>query len=131
MTFPLHPRPYSLPAVPEKGSALELHFCKTFLHQFSTLRGRDDNYRIYMAIEKTAALSGHAPEVVAKTLVEQGLRAGRDSFPGAFVEAMETGARMPHWTAPISRENYRELLGLWRKPMIGHAPANRRKRIST
>ncbi len=131
MTFPLHPRPYSLPAVPEKASALELHFCKTFLHQFSTLRGRDDNHRIYMAIEKTAALSGHAPEVVAKTLVEQGLRAERDSFPGAFIEAMETGARMPHWAAPVSRENYCELLGLWRKPMIGHAPANRRKRIST
>lgn len=122
---------YSLPAVPENAGALDVHFCKTFLHQFRALPGADDYYRIYMAIEKTAALSGHAPEMVAKTLVENGLRAGRESFPGAFVEAMETDARMPHWAAPVSRDNHRELLGFWRKPMIGHAPANRRRRIST
>lgn len=131
MTFSIQPRSYNLPAVPEKGSALELHFCKTFLHQFSTLRGRDDNHRIYTAIEKTAALSGHAPEAVAKVLVEQGLRAARESFPEGFISAIESGARLPHWAAPVSRENHRDLLGFWRKPMIGHAPANRRKRISS
>ena len=122
------PHSYSLPAVPEGANTLTLHFCKTFLHQFRTLHGLDDYYRIYMAIEKTAALSGHAPELVAKTLVENGLRAGRESFPGAFVAAMENGARMPHWAAPVSRDNHRELLGFWRKPMLGHAPANRRRR---
>lgn len=122
------PRSYSLPAPPDGANTLTLHFCKTFLHEFQALRGADDYYRIYLAIEKTAALSGHAPELVAKTLVENGLRAGRESFPGAFVQAIESGAHMPHWAAPVSGENHRDLLGFWRKPLLGHAPANRRRR---
>ncbi|MDP2206210.1 MAG: hypothetical protein Q8K65_07880 [Alphaproteobacteria bacterium] len=121
-------RSYSLPTPPEGANTLTLHFCKTFMHEFQSLRGADDYYRIYLAIEKTAARSGHAPELVAKTLVENGLRAGRESFPGRFVTAIESGARMPHWAAPVSGENHRELLSFWRKPLLGHAPANRRRR---
>ena len=95
----LGPSSYSLPSPPVGADALSVHFCKTFLRQFHNLRG-DETQRILDAIEKTAAMSGHPPEEVAKTLVENGLRAGKESFPGAFVEEMEKGNRMPKWATP-------------------------------
>ncbi len=111
----LGPSSYSLPSPPVGADALSVHFCKTFLRQFHNLRG-DETQRILDAIEKTAAMSGHPPEEVAKTLVENGLRAGKESFPGAFVEEMEKGNRMPKWATPVRPEHHDALMRAWGQP---------------
>lgn len=118
----MHGSSYSLPHPPLGTNALSVHFCKTFLRQFHSLHGSDDK-RICTAIEKTAALSGHAPEAVAKTLVENGLRAGRDCFPEAFVMQMEKGKHLPIWAMPVKAQHHHELLDLWGR----HRPVHMRK----
>lgn len=109
------PSSYSLPSPPVGTNALSVHFCKTFLRQFHNLRG-DETQRILDAIEKTAAMSGHPPEVVAKTLVENGLRAQKESFPNAFVAEIEKGTQMPRWAMPVGARHHNDLLDMWGQP---------------
>lgn len=120
---------YSLPQPPIGTNALNIHFCKTFLRQFHSLHGSDKR-RICTAIEKTAALSGHTPEIVAKTLVENGLRAGRDCFPESFVTQMEKIQPLPAWTMAVQSTHHHELLHLWghQRPIGMNKPRLRRRK---
>ena len=75
---------------------------------------RDDTYfRIYTAIEKTANKTGSPPEVVARALVESGLRAAKESFPGNFVAQVEKNSHAPKWNLTSTTEQQRELLSFW------------------
>jgi hypothetical protein len=107
------PQTFSLPALTGNADTLTRHFLTQFLHEFQRQRGRDTYFRIYAAIENTAAKTGSAPEVVARALVESGLRASRESFPGKFVAAVERNETTPRWNIVSMTEQQRELLNFW------------------
>ena len=108
-----NPQEFSLPTTPQQADTLTKHFCTHFLHEFQSSRGTDSYFRIYTAIEKTASKTGNAPEVVARALVESGLRASKESFPGSFVSAIEQRRATPHWNLAAATPQQRELLRFW------------------
>jgi hypothetical protein len=113
-------QPYALPALPPQADTLTIHFLNQFMHEFQSQKIGDANLRIYTAIEKTAGKTGSAPEVVARALVETGLRAARESFPHKFVQTVEHNAVTPRWNLKSATEQQRQLLSFWR----ARAPAN-------
>jgi hypothetical protein len=119
------PQSFSLPALNGNADTLTKHFLTQFLHEFQRQRGRDHYYRIYAAIENTAAKTGNAPEVVARSLVESGLRAARESFPGKFVETVERNARAPRWNILSMTAQQRDLLNFWNTPATDYRQARR------
>ena len=104
---------FSLPALQGNPDTLTRHFLTQFLHEFQRQKGTDTYFRIYAAIENTAAKTGTAPDVVARALVESGLRAARESFPGSFVATVEKNAHAPRWNIVSTTEQQRELLSFW------------------
>ena len=108
-----NPQEFSLPALPPQADTLTKHFCTHFLHEFQSSRGTDSYFRIYTAIEKTASKTGNAPDVVARALVESGLRAAKESFPGSFVNAIEQRRATPNWNLAAATPQQRELLNFW------------------
>lgn len=105
---------YSLPAQPPAGAGtLTIHFLNQFMHEFQRQRGDEAHLRIYAAISQTAVKSGSAPEAVARALVESGLRASKESFPGAFIEAIEKKQMSPQWEIASVTKQQRELLEFW------------------
>jgi len=120
---------YSLPAQPPAGAdTLTIHFLNQFMHEFQSQRGKDTYLRIYTAISQTATKSGNAPEVVARALVESGLRASRESFPGKFVETIEKKHMTPKWEIASVTPQQRELLEFWGvspRPANGYTQARR------
>jgi hypothetical protein len=113
-------QPYALPALPPQADTLTIHFLNQFMHEFQSQKIGDANLRIYTAIEQTAGKTGSAPEVVARALVESGLRAARESFPHKFVQTVEHNSVTPRWNLKSATEQQRELLSFWR----ARAPAN-------
>lgn len=103
----------SLPALTGNADTLTRHFLTQFMHEFQRQRGKDTYFRIYAAIESTAARTGSPPEAVARALVESGLRAARESFPRKFVAAVEKGGAAPKWNIASTTEQQRELLSYW------------------
>ncbi|TAL34847.1 MAG: hypothetical protein EPN97_08275 [Alphaproteobacteria bacterium] len=103
----------SLPALSGNADTLTRHFLTQFMHELQRQRGKDAYFRIYAAIESTAAKTGTPPEVVARALVESGLRAARESFPGKFVAAVEKRGTEPKWNIAAATEQQRELLEFW------------------
>lgn len=61
-----------------------------FLQGYRAIQFQRDETRVLSAIGKAGDMSGHSCGVVAKTLVDQGLRAGRESFPKEFLDYMDT-----------------------------------------
>lgn len=111
----------ALPALDGKADTLSRHFYAQFMHAFHAARGKTDETRILRAIETTAKKTGAAADIVAKTLVDCGLRAGQESFPPAFVTAVETGKPSSHWkTATLSAAQH-ALAQRWKHP----APARK------
>lgn len=104
---------FSLPALTGNADTLTRHFLTQFMHEFQRQRGKDTYFRIYSAIENTAAKTGSPPEVVARALVESGLRATRESFPGKFVATVEKNGASPKWNMTAATEQQRELLSFW------------------
>ena len=107
------PQTFALPALQGDADTLTRHFLSQFLHEFQRQRGKDTYFRIYTAIENTAAKTGSPPEVVARALVESGLRAAKESFPGKFVANVEKGSHAPKWNIVSTTEQQRELLSFW------------------
>ncbi|MEZ0223648.1 MAG: hypothetical protein ACAH83_03780 [Alphaproteobacteria bacterium] len=103
----------SLPTLTGNADTLTRHFLTQFMHEFQRQRGKDTYFRIYAAIESTAAKTGSPPEAVARALVESGLRATRESFPGKFVAAVEKNSTAPKWNISATTEQQRELLSYW------------------
>lgn len=119
---------YALPALQSGADTLSMHFLTQFMHEFQAQRGDDAYLRIHAAILQTATKSGNAPEVVARALVEQGLRASRESFPGKFVETIEKKGGMPKWNISAVTKQQRELLEFWAVsplPASGYRQARR------
>ena len=104
---------FALPNPATGADTLTKHFCTHFLHEFQSLRTKESYFRIYTAIEKTAAKTGNAPDVVARALVESGLRASKESFPGSFVSAIEQRREMPRWNLAAMTPQQRELMHFW------------------
>jgi hypothetical protein len=119
------PQNFSLPAVTGNADTLTRHFLTQFLYEFRSQRGRDSYYRIYTAIENTAKKTGNAPEVVARALVESGLRAARESFPGSFVETVEKKSAEPQWNIGALTPQQRELMSFWNTPATDYKPVRR------
>lgn len=113
-------QPYALPALPPQADTLTIHFLTQFMHEFQSQKLGDANLRIYTAIEQTAGKTGSPPEIVARALVESGLRAARESFPHKFVQTVEHNADTPRWNVKSATQQQRELLSFWR----ARAPAN-------
>ncbi len=105
---------YALPVLPPQADTLTIHFLTQFMHEFQCQKLGDANLRIYTAIEQTAGKTGSAPEVVARALVESGLRAARESFPHKFVQTVEHSAETPRWNVRSATAQQRELLSFWR-----------------
>jgi hypothetical protein len=103
----------SLPTLAGNADTLTRHFLTQFMYEFQRQRGKDTYFRIYAAIESTAAKTGSPPEVVARALVESGLRAARESFPGKFVAAVEKSDAAPKLSIASTTEQQRELLSYW------------------
>jgi len=116
---------FSLPTLPRKADTLTRHFLIQFMHEFQSQRGKDPHFRIYAAIESTAAKTGAPPETVARALVESGLRAARESFPGKFVAAVEKGGAAPKWNLASTTEQQRELLSFWNASVTDYRRARR------
>lgn len=118
---------YTLPALQPAADTLARHFCSQFMHEFQRQPAQDSWYRILTAIETTAKKTGNAPEVVARALVENGLRASKESFPEKFVSAVEDGLAMPRWNIGAVTPQQRELTQFWGvSPAIGYKKASRR-----
>ncbi len=109
-------QPYALPAIPPQADTLTRHYLMQFMHEFQRQKMGDAHLRIYTAIEQTAGKTGSAPEVVARALVESGLRAARDSFPHKFVQTVEHNAVTPRWNVQSATQQQRELLNFWGSP---------------
>lgn len=107
------PHEFALPTPATGADTLTKHFCTHFLHEFQRQRTKEHYFRIYTAIEKTAAKTGNAPDVVARALVESGLRASKDAFPGSFVTAIEQRREMPRWNLAAMTPQQRELMHFW------------------
>lgn len=114
---------YTLPALPATADTLSIHFYTQFMHEFQRQRNADPYFRIYAAIESTAKKSGNAPDVVARSLVESGLRASKESFPGSFVATIEQSSAEPTWHISAATPQQRELAASW-----GIVPASGYKR---
>ncbi|HYD17170.1 MAG TPA: hypothetical protein VEF76_01660 [Patescibacteria group bacterium] len=106
-------QPYALPHAVPQADTLTKHFLMQFMHEFQRQKAPVAEARIYAAIEQTAGKTGSAPEVVARALVESGLRAPRDSFPHKFVQNVEHSAVQPKWTPKAATEQQRELVHFW------------------
>ena len=107
------PQAFSLPSLPANADTLTRHFFSQFMLEFQSQRSTDSYFRIYTAIEKTASKTGNAPEVVARALVESGLRASRECFPRNFITAIEKNSVMPKWNFHAMTPQQRELLSFW------------------
>lgn len=118
----------SLPVLDSGADTLTRHFHAEFMHAFHAQRGMDEERRIYSAIETTARKTGTAPDVVAKTLVDSGLRAGRKSFPHSFITAIENGKPSPSWNIAGLSTHQQELAQAWQKSALAktHKAATRR-----
>ncbi len=120
------PQNFSLPALNTNADTLTRHFLTQFLHEFQRQRGRDTYFRIYAAIENTAAKTGSPPEIVARALVESGLRAAKESFPGKFVATLENSCHAPKWNLASTTEQQRELLSFWNAGVSDYRRERRR-----
>ncbi len=104
---------FSLPSLPANADTLTRHFYAQFMLEFQSQRTTDSYFRIYTAIEKTASKTGNAPEIVARALVESGLRASRESFPRQFIASIEKRSVMPKWNLNAMTPQQRELMSFW------------------
>lgn len=95
------------------------------MHEFQSQRETDSYFRIYTAIEKTAAKTGNTPEVVARALVESGLRAAKESFPGKFVANIEGSRVSPRWNIGGMTPQQRELISFWSQNVTGYKQGRR------
>jgi len=116
---------FLLPSLPATADTLTRHFYTQFMHEFQSGRETDSYFRIYTAIEKTAAKTGNAPEVVARALVESGLRAAKESFPGKFVATIEGGRKAPRWNIAAMTPQQRELISFWSQNLTGYKQGRR------
>lgn len=113
MTKPHKQDTYALPSLTAQADTLTRHFLMQFMHEFQKQREANTGLRIYKAIESTAGKTGNSPEVVARALVETGLRAERHSFPEKFITLVESNALTPRWNIGAITPHQRELLDFW------------------
>ncbi|MBI1214901.1 MAG: hypothetical protein GC185_03665 [Alphaproteobacteria bacterium] len=106
---------FSLPVLAATADTLTRHFHAEFMHAFQSRRESDTQQRVYHAIVLTGQKTGAPPETVAKTLVDSGLRAGKESFPQAFVSAIENSKPAPSWNIAGLTPQQAELVAQWKE----------------
>lgn len=116
---------FSLPILDAAADTLARHFWSQFMHEFQRQPDINPGTRIFAAICATAQRTRSTPEAVARTLVESGLCAGRDSFPKAFVAQIEARRARPKWDIGAITQRQRELLDFWTRPSMDYKPARR------
>lgn len=67
----------------------EREIVQIFLQRFRDIPFPRDEMRVMQAIEKTANLTGYSDGVIAKILVDSGLRSSRISFPQEFLSHID------------------------------------------
>ncbi len=107
------PSSFTLPQPDEFADTLTRHYHAEFMHAFYAAAYKDSGLRILTAVEKAAARTGSAPEAVARTLVECGLRAPKEWLPEKFTTALERTVRDPDIYRARLSSAQKELLQSW------------------
>ena len=85
-----------------------------FLQRYRDINFMRSEVKVFNAIEKTADLSGNSDGVIAKILVDNGLRASRRSLPQDFLDHIDNlTLRMSAETYAISHQPFEELIEFW------------------
>ena len=75
-----------LPLPPEhKDEKFEMEIYATFMRYLRVQTNQRYDFKIYGAIESTALFLRYETDIIAKTLVDLGLRAGPSAFPASFL----------------------------------------------
>jgi len=81
--------PISFPIYTSKTSAEDREIIQIFLSCYRDIQFQRDDTRILSAMEKTADVTGNSDGVIAKILVDYGLKAKRESFPHEFLNHID------------------------------------------
>lgn len=110
---------------PSIEETTESRCCYTFGRFYKILRGKEPAQRVLKAIGLTSEEIGFSPVYVARTLVEHGLRAPKDSFPHGFIDFVESKSGMDPWAAGAMTYAQNKLAKFWQIEMsTGDAPAS-------
>ena len=104
----------ALPHFDKVKASDEREIIQIFLSAWTHGRYADDKQNVLHAIYKTADLTGNSDAFIAKTLVDNGLKAQRDSFPQEFLRHVDylTLGRDQGVLAHITR-SYQSLIQFW------------------
>lgn len=85
-----------------------------FLSRYRDILFQRDEMRVWSAIHKTADLTGNSEGVIAKTLVDYGLRVARASFPQDFLDHIDQlNIRSHSNRIEELPESYADLIEFW------------------
>ncbi len=101
-------RHFYLPNPDSAKNDTERFCCTLFL---KILNGRERN--TLSAILTTADEAGLSPELIARTLVEAGLRAPMEYFPPVFSQLLQDRRHIPLWSVAALSKAQHALLALW------------------
>lgn len=107
---------FTLPHPDEFADTLVRHYHAEFMHAFYALKNKDVSLRFLLAIEDTAAKTRSTAEVVARALVECGLRAPKNCLPEKFIQALEKAAKNSDIRGARLSTAQKELLQSWQPP---------------
>ncbi len=113
-----------LPYAPNE-EALDSRCCYTFGRFYKILRGHEPSSRVLKAIGLTSEEIGFSPVYIARILVENGLRAPKQSFPHGFIDFVESKSGMDPWAAGAMTYAQNKLAKFWQIEMTCEAPASR------
>jgi len=78
-----------LPIIEQAETHEEKEITLIFLHYYRDLAVSSSDVRVFRAIDKAATLTGYSEAVIAKTLVNCGLRSSRRSLPQEFLNHVD------------------------------------------
>ena len=111
----------TLPKATVPHDAMSMHLCHGFLHHYNGSTASTDQ-RIHKAITTLAQHMATTPAMVARKLVENGLRAGPECFPEDFITELKQRSTVPAWSMNGASASERELMDSW-KTAHGHIRA--------
>ncbi len=86
-----------LPSRPENNASFEAGLYDRFIHHLRHVPNSRMEIKILSAIQFTADSIDHGDALVAKTLVDLGLRAPRKAFPVSFLEFVDRSIARQGW----------------------------------
>lgn len=106
-----------LPPLPHKDDTrFDMEVYARFMRDLRQSNSRDLERAVYLSIQHTAELMDTSDALVAKILIDLGLRAPRSSFPETFLEFADDSLQRRAWESGSAPASLALLGAFWQEP---------------